>query len=214
MKLFIDTANVSEIKEAASWGIIDGVTTNPSLIAKEGRDFAQVVKEICTIVDGPVSAEVLSPDAPGMLKEAEPLIKIHPNVAIKIPMTLEGLKAVKELSKKGIKTHITLVFSANQALLAAKAGATFISPFVGRLDDVSEYGMGLIEEIVQIYDNYDLPTQVLAASIRTPLHVLDCAKIGAHIATVPFNVLKMLAQHPLTDIGIKKFNDDWAKAKK
>ncbi|MDQ7798580.1 MAG: fructose-6-phosphate aldolase [Candidatus Edwardsbacteria bacterium] len=214
MKLFIDTANVSEIKEAASWGIIDGVTTNPSLIAKEGRDFAQVVKEICDIVDGPVSAEVLSPDAPGMLKEAQPLIKIHPNVAVKIPMTLEGLKAVKELSAQGIKTHITLVFSANQALLAAKAGATFISPFVGRLDDVSEYGIGLIEEIVQIYGNYDLPTQVLAASIRTPLHVLDCAKIGAHIATVPFNVLKMLAQHPLTDIGIKKFNDDWAKAKK
>lgn len=214
MKLFIDTANVSEIKEAASWGIIDGVTTNPSLIAKEGRDFAQVVKEICAIVDGPVSAEVLSPDAPGMLKEAQPLIKIHPNVAVKIPMTLEGLKAVKELSKKGVKTHITLVFSANQALLAAKAGATFISPFVGRLDDVSEYGMGLIEEIVQIYENYELPTQVLAASIRTPLHVLDCAKIGAHIATVPFNVLKMLAQHPLTDIGIKKFNDDWAKVKK
>jgi transaldolase len=214
MKLFIDTANVSEIKEAASWGIIDGVTTNPSLIAKEGRDFAQVVKEICAIVDGPVSAEVLSPDAPGMLKEAEPLINIHPNVAVKIPMTLEGLKAVKELSKKGIKTHITLVFSANQALLAAKAGATFISPFVGRLDDVSEYGIGLIEEIVLIYGNYELPTQVLAASIRTPLHVLDCAKIGAHIATVPFNVLKMLAQHPLTDIGIKKFNDDWAKVKK
>lgn len=214
MKLFIDTANVSEIKEAASWGIIDGVTTNPSLIAKEGRDFAQVVKEICAIVDGPVSAEVLSPDAPGMLKEAEPLIKIHPNVAIKIPMTIEGLKAVKELSSQGVKTHITLVFSANQALLAAKAGATFISPFVGRLDDVSEYGIGLIEEIVQIYGNYDLPTQVLAASIRTPVHVLDCAKTGAHIATVPFNVLKMLAQHPLTDIGIKKFNDDWAKVKK
>jgi transaldolase len=214
MKLFIDTANVSEIKEAASWGIIDGVTTNPSLIAKEGRDFAQVVKEICAIVDGPVSAEVLSPDAPGMLKEAQPLIKIHPNVAVKIPMTLEGLKAVKELSAQGVKTHITLVFSANQALLAAKAGATFISPFVGRLDDVSEYGIDLIEEIVQIYGNYELPTQVLAASIRTPLHVLDCAKIGAHIATVPFNVLKMLAQHPLTDIGIKKFNDDWAKAKK
>ncbi len=214
MKLFIDTANVSEIKEAASWGIIDGVTTNPSLIAKEGRDFAQVVKEICAIVDGPVSAEVLSPDAPGMLKEAEPLIKIHPNVAVKIPMTLEGLKAVKELSQKGIKTHVTLIFSTNQALLAAKAGATFISPFVGRLDDVSEYGMGLIEEIVQVYGNYDFATQVLVASVRTPLHVLDCAKVGAHIATVPFNVLKMLAQHPLTDIGIKKFNDDWAKAKK
>lgn len=214
MKLFIDTANVGEIKEAVSWGIIDGVTTNPSLIAKEGRDFSQVVKEICSIINGPVSAEVLSPDAPGMLKEAEPLIKIHPNVAIKIPMTLEGLKAVKELTSKGIKTHVTLIFSANQALLAAKAGASFISPFVGRLDDVSEYGMGLIEEIVQIYDNYGYKTQVLAASIRNPLHVLDCAKVGAHIATVPFNVLKMLAQHPLTDIGIKKFNDDWAKAVK
>jgi transaldolase len=214
MKLFIDTANVQEINEAASWGIIDGVTTNPSLIAKEGRDFAQVVREICSIVNGPVSAEVLSSDTAGMLTEADPLLKIHPNVVIKIPMTLEGLKAVKELSTKGIKTHITLVFSANQALLAAKAGATFISPFMGRLDDVSEYGIDLIEEIVQIYSNYGFNTQVLAASIRTPLHVLDCAKIGAHIATVPFNVLKMLAQHPLTDIGIKKFNDDWAKVKR
>ena len=214
MKLFIDTANIAEIKEAASWGIIDGVTTNPSLIAKEGRDFATVVKEICAIVDGPVSAEVISEKAPEMLAEAEPLINIHPNVVIKIPMTLEGLKAVKILSARGIKTHITLVFSANQALLAAKAGATFISPFVGRLDDVSEYGMDLIEEIVQIYDNYDFATQILAASLRTPLHVLDCAKLGAHIATVPFNVLKMLAQHPLTDAGIKKFLDDWAKVKK
>ena len=214
MKLFIDTANIAEIKEAVSWGIIDGVTTNPSLIAKEGRDFATVVKEICAIVDGPVSAEVISEKAPDMLAEAEPLIKIHPNVVIKIPMTLEGLKAVKILSGRGIKTHITLVFSANQALLAAKAGATFISPFVGRLDDVSEYGMDLIGEIVQIYDNYDFDTQILAASLRTPLHVLDCAKLGAHIATVPFNVLKMLAQHPLTDAGIKKFLDDWAKVKK
>jgi transaldolase len=214
MKLFIDTANTAEIREAASWGIIDGVTTNPSLIAREGRDFATVVKEICAIVDGPVSAEVISEKAPDMIAEAEPLIKIHANVVIKIPMTLEGLKAVKVLSGRGIKTHITLVFSANQALLAAKAGATFISPFVGRLDDVSEYGMDLIGEIVQIYDNYDFATQVLAASIRTPLHVLDCAKLGAHIATVPFNVLKMLAQHPLTDAGIKKFLDDWAKVKK
>jgi len=214
MKLFIDTANIAEIKEAASWGIIDGVTTNPSLIAKEGRDFATVVKEICAILDGPVSAEVISEKAPDMIAEAEPLIKIHPNVVIKIPMTLEGLKAVKVLSGRGVKTHITLVFSANQALLAAKAGATFISPFVGRLDDVSEYGMDLIGEIVQIYDNYDFATQILAASLRTPLHVLDCAKLGAHIATVPFNVLKMLAQHPLTDAGIKKFLDDWARVKK
>ena len=214
MKLFRDTANIAEIKEAASWGIIDGVTTNPSLIAKEGRDFATVVRDICAIVDGPVSAEVISEKAPEMIAEAEPLINIHPNVVIKIPMTLEGLKAVKILSARGIKTHITLVFSANQALLAAKAGATFISPFVGRLDDVSEYGMDLIEEIVQIYGNYDFATQILAASLRTPLHVLDCAKLGAHIATVPFNVLKMLAQHPLTDAGIKKFLDDWAKVKK
>ena len=214
MKIFIDTANVEHIKEANSWGIIDGVTTNPSLIAKEGRDFATVVKEICAIVDGPVSAEVISEKAPDMILEAEPLIKIHPNVVIKIPMTLEGLKAVKVLSQKGVKTHVTLIFSANQALLAAKAGATFISPFVGRLDDVSEYGMDLIEEIAQIYDNYDFATQILAASLRTPLHVLDCAKLGAHIATVPFSVLKMLAQHPLTDAGIKKFLDDWAKVKK
>jgi transaldolase len=214
MKLFIDTANIAEIREAASWGIIDGVTTNPTLIAKEGRDFATVVKEICSIIDGPVSAEVVSEKAEDMLKEAEPLLKIHPNVVIKIPMTLEGLKATKALSQKGVKTHITLIFSANQALLAAKAGATFISPFVGRLDDVSEYGMDLIGEIVQIYENYDFPTQILAASLRTPLHVLDCAKLGAHIATVPFSVLKMLAQHPLTDAGIKKFLDDWAKVKK
>ncbi|MBI4726674.1 fructose-6-phosphate aldolase [candidate division TA06 bacterium] len=214
MKLFIDTANLAEIKEAASWGIIDGVTTNPSLIAKEGRDFATVVREICAILNGPVSAEVISEKAPDMLAEAEPLINIHPNVAIKIPMTLEGLKAVKILSARGIKTHITLVFSANQALLAAKAGAAFISPFVGRLDDVSEYGMDLIGEIVQIYENYEFATQILAASIRTPLQVLDCAKLGAHIATVPFNVLKMLAQHPLTDIGIQKFLSDWAKVKK
>jgi transaldolase len=214
MKLFIDTANVAEIQEAASWGIIDGVTTNPSLIAKEGRDFKQVVKEICAIVDGPVSAEVVSLDCEGMLKEAEPLIAIHKNIVIKIPMTLEGLKATKSLSQRGIKTHITLIFSANQALLAAKAGATFISPFVGRLDDISEYGTDLIADIVEIYQNYDFKTQVLAASIRNPLHVLDCAKIGAHICTCPLSVLKQLAQHPLTDLGIKKFLDDWAKVKK
>jgi transaldolase len=214
MKLFIDTANVAEIKEAAGWGIIDGVTTNPSLIAKEGRDFKEVVKEICAIVDGPVSAEVVSLDCEGMLKEAEPLIAIHKNIAIKIPMTLEGLKATKALSQRGVRTHITLVFSANQALLAAKAGATFISPFVGRLDDVSEYGTDLIADIMDIYRNYGFATQVLAASIRNPLHVLDCARAGAHICTCPLSVLKQLAQHPLTDLGIKKFLDDWAKAKK
>ncbi|HBE72564.1 MAG TPA: fructose-6-phosphate aldolase [candidate division Zixibacteria bacterium] len=214
MKLFIDTANVAEIREAAGWGIVDGVTTNPSLIAKEGRDFVEVVREICSVVDGPVSAEVTSQDAEGMLREAEPLLKIHKNITIKIPMTTEGLKAVKSLSKKGVMTNVTLIFSANQALLAAKAGATFISPFVGRLDDVSADGMDLIADIIQIYQNYDIKTQVIVASVRNPIHVLESARIGAHIATVPFNVLKQLAAHPLTDIGIKRFLDDWAKAKK
>lgn len=214
MKLFIDTANVAEIREAAGWGIVDGVTTNPSLIAREGRDFVEVVREICSIVDGPVSAEVTSLDAEGMLREAEPLLKIHKNITIKIPMTTEGLKAVKALSKRGVMTNVTLIFSANQALLAAKAGATFISPFVGRLDDVSAEGMDLIADIIQIYGNYDIKTQVIVASVRHPVHVLESARIGAHIATVPFGVLKQLAQHPLTDIGIKRFLDDWAKAKK
>lgn len=214
MKLFIDTANVAEIREAAGWGIVDGVTTNPSLIAKEGRDFVEVVREICSIVDGPVSAEVISQDAEGMLREAEPLLKIHKNITIKIPMTTEGLKAVKALSKRGVMTNVTLIFSANQALLAAKAGATFISPFVGRLDDVSVEGMDLIADIIQIYQNYDIKTQVIVASVRNPVHVLESARIGAHIATVPFNVLKQLAAHPLTDIGIKRFLDDWAKSGK
>ncbi len=214
MKIFIDTANVAEIREAASWGIIDGVTTNPSLIAREGRDFIEVVKEICSIVDGPISAEVVSQDAAGMLREAEPLLKIHKNITIKIPMTTEGLKAVKALSQRGTMTNVTLIFSANQALLAAKAGATFISPFVGRLDDISEDGLGLIADIVQIYGNYDIKTQVIVASVRNPLHVLESARLGAHIATVPFAVLKQLLQHPLTDIGIKRFLDDWAKVKR
>jgi transaldolase len=214
MKLFIDTANVAEIREAASWGIVDGVTTNPSLIAKEGRDFVEVVREICSIVDGPVSAEVVSQDAEGMLREAEPLLKIHKNITIKIPMTTEGLKAVKALSKRGVMTNVTLIFSANQALLAAKAGATFISPFVGRLDDVSAEGMDLIADIIQIYQNYDIKTQVIVASVRNPVHVLESARIGAHIATVPFGVLKQLATHPLTDAGIKRFLEDWAKVKK
>lgn len=214
MKLFIDTANVAEIREAASWGIVDGVTTNPSLIAKEGRDFVEVVREICSIVDGPISAEVVSQEAEGMLAEAEPLLKIHKNITIKIPMTTEGLKAVKALSKKGVMTNVTLIFSANQALLAAKAGATFISPFVGRLDDISQEGMDLIADIVQIYQNYDIKTQVIVASVRNPVHVLESARIGAHIATVPFGVLKQLAAHPLTESGIKRFLEDWAKVKK
>jgi transaldolase len=211
MKLFIDTANVDEIRQAASWGIIDGVTTNPSLIAREGRDFVEVVKEICQIVDGPISAEVVSQDAAGMLREAEPLLEIHKNITIKIPMTLEGLKAVKALSSKGAMTNVTLIFSPNQALLAAKAGATFISPFVGRLDDISHEGLELIAAIMPIYRNYQYQTQVIVASVRHPLHVLESARIGAHIATVPFGVLKQLSQHPLTDIGIKRFLDDWAR---
>ena len=212
MKLFIDTANVAEIREAASWGIIDGVTTNPSLIAKEGRDFVEVVREICSLVDGPVSAEVISQDAEGMLQEAEPLIKIHQNITIKIPMTTEGLKAVKVLSRRGSMTNVTLIFSANQALLAAKAGASFISPFVGRLDDVGTDGMSLVRDIVQVYARYaDIRTQVIAASIRHPQRCLEAARAGAHIATVPYSVLLQMVQHPLTDIGVKRFMDDWLK---
>ncbi|CDF57261.1 fructose-6-phosphate aldolase [Thermobrachium celere] len=209
MKLFIDTANVNEIREAEKLGIICGVTTNPSLIAKEGRDFVEVVKEITEIVDGPISAEVISLDADGMIKEARELTKIHKNIVIKIPMTLEGLKAVKVLSKEGIKTNVTLIFSSAQALLAAKAGATYVSPFVGRLDDVGHNGMNLIEEIVRIFDNYGIETEIIAASIRHPMHVVEAALAGAHIATVPYKVLVQMAKHPMTDIGIEKFLKDW-----
>ncbi len=214
MKIFLDTANVNEIREAASWGILDGVTTNPSLIAKEGRKFVDVVKEITTLVDGPISAEVVSMEAEDMVREALPLAGIHPNITIKIPMCPEGLKAVKVLAGKKIKTNVTLVFSANQALLAAKAGATFVSPFVGRLDDASHVGMDLVREIIPIYQNYDFDTQVIVASVRNPLHVVEAAKAGAHVATVPFAVLKQMAAHPLTDIGIKKFLADWEKVPK
>ncbi len=214
MKIFLDTANVNEIREAASWGILDGVTTNPSLIAKEGRKFVEVVKEIATIVDGPISAEVVSLEAKGMVEEAQPLATIHPNITIKIPMCPEGLKAVKVLAGKKIKTNVTLVFSSNQALLAAKAGATFVSPFVGRLDDASHVGMDLIREIIPIYQNYDFDTQVIVASVRNPLHVVEAAQAGAHVATVPFGILKQMAAHPLTDIGIKKFLADWEKIPK
>jgi len=209
MKLFIDTANVNEIREAEKLGIICGVTTNPSLIAKEGRDFVEVVKEITEIVDGPISAEVISLDAEGMIREARELAKIHKNIVIKIPMTLEGLKAVKVLSKEGIKTNVTLIFSSAQALLAAKAGATYVSPFVGRLDDVGHDGMNLIEEIVRIFDNYGIETEIIAASIRHPMHVVEAALAGAHIATVPYKVLIQMAKHPMTDIGIEKFLKDW-----
>lgn len=211
MKLFLDTANIEEIKEAYALGVISGVTTNPSLIAREGRDFQQVVREIAAIVDGPISAEVIGSTAPEMVAEAEALAAIHPNVVIKIPVTGEGLKAVKALAEKKIKTNVTLVFSANQALLAALAGAAFVSPFVGRLDDIGHDGMALVADIVEIYRNYDFPSQVIAASIRHPLHVLLAAKAGADIATVPYQVLKQMLAHPLTDLGIKKFLADWAK---
>lgn len=214
MKFFIDTADVNEIRQAVAMGIIDGVTTNPSLIAKTGRPFADVIKEITEIVDGPISAEAISLDAPGMIKEGRELAKIHKNIVVKIPMGVEGLKAVKALTAEKIRTNVTLCFSANQALLAAKAGATYISPFVGRLDDISEEGMVLIADIVQIYENYGFETQVLVASVRNPVHVLQSAKLGAHVATIPYNVIAQLANHPLTDAGIKKFLADWEKVPK
>lgn len=211
MKLFIDTANINEIREANAIGIIDGVTTNPSLIAREGRDFIAVVKEICSIVDGPISAEVISLKSDEMVREAIPLSKIHKNIVIKIPLTAEGLKATKILSKDGIKTNLTLCFSPTQALLAAKAGATYVSPFIGRLDDISLTGMDLIRDIKTIYTNYSFKTQIIVASVRNPLHVLDAAKIGADIATVPYGTLMALVKHPLTDIGLNKFLEDYKK---
>ena len=203
MKLFIDTANVDQIREANELGVICGVTTNPSLIAKEGRDFVEVVKEITTIVDGPISAEVISLEHEGMVKEARELVKIHENIVIKIPMTLEGLKAVKILSSEGIKTNVTLIFSAAQALLAARAGATYVSPFIGR------DGMALIEEIVDIFNVQGIETEIIAASIRNPLHVTHAARLGCDIATVPYNVIEQMTKHPLTDIGIERFLKDW-----
>ena len=211
MKMFIDTANVDQIREANDLGVICGVTTNPSLIAKEGRDFVEVVKEITTIVDGPISAEVISLDHEGMVKEARELAKIHKNIVIKIPMTLEGLKAVKILTAEGIKTNVTLIFSATQALMAARAGATYVSPFLGRVDDIGSVGMTLIEEIVDIFD---IQTEIIAASIRNPLHVIDAARAGCHIATIPYNVLIQMAKHPLTDIGIERFLKDWESVPK
>ena len=212
MKIFLDTANVSEIKEGLAIGVVDGVTTNPSLIAKEKRPFRPLVEEICSIVPGDVSLEVVATDFEGMVKEGEELAQIAPNAVVKCPLTKDGLKAVKYLSGKGIKLNQTLCFSAPQALLSAKAGATYISPFLGRLDDIGAVGMDLIRDICQIYRNYGFKTQVLAASIRNPIHVIDAAKAGAHVATMPFNVLLQLLKHPLTDIGLQKFLDDWAKA--
>src|SRR3989338_9229986 len=209
MKLFIDTANIDEIKEANALGIIDGVTTNPSLIAKEGRDFITVVKEICSIVDGPISAEAVSSKSDEIIKEARNLTKVHKNIVVKIPITAEGLKATKVLSREGVKTNLTLCFSPTQAVLAAKAGATYVSPFIGRLDDISEVGIDLIRDIKAIFTNYGIKTQIIVASIRNSVHVLEAAKIGADIATVPYNVLKALLKHPLTDIGIDRFLKYW-----
>ncbi len=209
MKLFIDTANVEEIKKANDMGIICGVTTNPSLIAKEGRKFEEVVREITQIVDGPISAEVISLDSEGMIREAIELAKIHKNIIIKIPMTAEGLKAVKVLSSENIKTNVTLIFSAGQALLAARAGATYVSPFVGRLDDISTDGMELISEIVDIFNYHNIKSEIIAASIRHPMHVTQAARIGCHIATVPYKVLVQMTKHPLTDRGIEQFLKDW-----
>jgi len=214
MKLFIDTANIDEIREASAIGIIDGVTTNPSLVAKEGKDFTSLVGQICEIVDGPISAEAISSKADDIIKEAQSLAKIHKNIVVKIPLTTEGLKATKVLSAKGIKTNLTLCFSATQALLAAKAGATYVSPFIGRLDDISQVGMDLIRDIKTIFTNYNFKTQIIVASIRNPVHVLDAAKIGADIATIPYQVLMALVKHPLTDIGIERFLKDWQNVPK
>lgn len=213
MKLFIDTANVDEIKEINDWGVICGVTTNPSLIVKEGRDFKEVIKEITSIVDGPISAEVISLKSEEMVKEALELTKIHKNVIIKVPMTAEGLKAVKILSEKGIKTNVTLVFSGNQALLAARAGATYVSPFIGRMDDIGNVGMNIIEDIITVFEIHGIDTEIISASIRTPMHVLESAKTGAHIATVPYKVFREMLNHPMTDIGIDKFLKDWEGVK-
>jgi len=214
MKFFIDTADVNEIREAHSLGLVDGVTTNPSLIAKSGRKFEDVIKEIVSIVDGPISAEVISLEHDGMIKEALELAKIHSNIVIKLPMCAEGLKATKTLTEKGIKTNVTLIFTAMQALLAAKAGATYVSPFVGRLDDISQNGMGIIEDIRAIFDNYGYNAEIIVASIRNPIHVLDSALIGADVATIPYSVMMQLSKHPLTDAGIKKFLEDWEKVPK
>lgn len=212
MKFFIDTANIDEIKQAHDMGMVDGVTTNPSLVAKEDKPHEEILKEICDVVDGPVSAEVVSVDADGMVEEGKKLAAIHPNIVVKIPMLTDGLKAVKRLADEGIKTNVTLIFSATQALMAAKAGATYVSPFVGRLDDISQNGMDLVSDIVTIYENYGYTTEVIVASVRNPMHVVETGLIGADIATIPFKVIAQLAKHPLTDIGLEKFLADWKKS--
>jgi transaldolase len=214
MKFFIDTANIEEIRKAVALGMVDGVTTNPSLIAKENRPFEELLREICELVDGPVNGEAVSLDAEGMVAEGRKLAAFHPNIVVKIPMTTEGLKAVKILSGENIKTNVTLIFSSMQALMAAKAGASYVSPFVGRLDDISEVGMDLVSDIMNIYGNYGYETEVIVASIRSPIHVVEAALIGADIATIPYKVIDQLAKHPLTDIGMKKFLADWEKRAK
>ena len=214
MKFFIDTANIDEIKKAHALGMVDGVTTNPSLIAKENRPFEELLREICELVDGPVNGEAVSLDAEGMVEEGRHLAAFHPNIVVKIPMTTEGLKAVKILSTENIRTNVTLIFSSMQALMAAKAGASYVSPFVGRLDDISQVGMDLVSDIMNIYGNYGYETEVIVASIRNPIHVVEAALIGADIATIPFKVIEQLAKHPLTDIGMEKFLADWEKRTK
>ncbi|MGE7273695.1 fructose-6-phosphate aldolase [Brevibacillus panacihumi] len=214
MRFLIDTANVDEIREIHEWGVLAGVTTNPSLVAKEGRDFVQTLKEIIDIVDGPISAEVISTDAAGMIEEGEKLAALSKNIVVKLPMTAEGLRATKYFAKKKIKTNVTLVFSANQALLAARAGATYVSPFLGRLDDISQDGMKLIEDIAEIFTVHDIDTEIIAASVRHPVHVTEAARLGAHFATIPAKVFKQLIAHPLTSSGLEKFLADWASMQK
>jgi transaldolase len=211
MKFFIDTANVEEIRKTHDLGLLDGVTTNPTLVSKEKREFKELIREICSIVDGPVNAEVVSTDAKGMINEAKDLVKLADNIVVKIPLIEEGLKAVKILAAEGIKTNVTLCFSPTQALMAAKAGAAYVSPFVGRLDDISSMGMDLVEQIITIYDNYGFDTEIIVASIRNPTHVVDAALMGADIATIPYNVIQQLIRHPLTGIGLEKFLADWKK---
>jgi transaldolase len=213
MKFFIDTANIKEIREAKALGVLDGVTTNPTLVAKEKKPFKDVIREICETVDGPVSLEVVALDSAGMVAQAVELSKLHKNVVVKVPLIKEGVKAIKELSSKGVKTNATLVFSSNQAILAAKAGAAYVSPFVGRLDDASHVGMDLVREMTVIFRNYSFETEIIVASVRNPLHVIDAALAGAHIATIPFSVIEQMIKHPLTDIGVKRFLDDWEKVR-
>ncbi len=213
MKFFLDTANIDEIREGAEYGLIDGVTTNPSLVAKEKRDFKDILREIASIVDGPISAEVVSTDSAGMLREAYDLAKVHKNIVVKLPMIKEGMKALKQLSRDGIRTNITLVFNSNQALVAAKLGAAYVSPFVGRLDDVSEVGMSLVSDLVKIFRNYSFATRILVASCRSPLHIREAALLGADVATMPYKVLEQLLNHPLTDVGLERFLKDWEKVR-